>query len=208
MPNSGSSTDSQSPVNTKVARIIETYDLTDLDAYLEAAWLGDGVEKKSLRALAREVNYRILESIFDQHAMQTVDGEIPNLYTLLTDEEASVGSRIEAEHRLRELGVDIEQLRRDFVSHQAVHTYLTKSRGISYEAATPSREERIEDRIQMLRRLRTRLEAVTESTIDELLDSIDDVEIISTVSVQCSHCGSSYSLEEYLRSDGCDCERS
>ena len=205
MAESGSTTEGERRSNTKVARIIDKYGLTGLGADLEASWTGDGVEKKSLRTLATDVNHRILAAVFEEEPTQPVQGELENLYSLLTDDEASVGARIEAEHRLREIEVDVDEIRRDFVSHQAVYTYLTETKGISYESTTPSYEERVADRTQMLRRLRTRLEAVTESTIQELHDSADGVEIISSLSIQCSACGASYSAEAYLRSDGCSC---
>ena len=200
----GSETEHQSESsNTKVARIIREYDLTGLGTELEEYWLGVEDERMSLRALADYANVTLLSAVLDDAAAQVVDGEAENLYRLLTADDVSAGARVEAEHKLREHDVDIDQLRRDFVSHQAIHTYLTDDRGVTYES--PDADEDSGPRLDVITKLRTRLEAVTETTVGAHHDAADSMEAIATIRLQCVECGEQYEVEEFLASDGCQC---
>jgi hypothetical protein len=63
--------------------------------------------------------------------LNPLDGEAANTYRLLTSDDVTSGERTKVERHLNRAGIDVEQLRSDLVSHQAVHTYLTKHRGVS-----------------------------------------------------------------------------
>lgn len=72
--------------------------------------------RMSLRDLADYFNKQLLKSQLDQQRVDMLPGEIDNMYTLLTDEDVTSGTRIQAENRLSEHDVNVEDLRSDFVS--------------------------------------------------------------------------------------------
>jgi hypothetical protein len=55
-----------------------------------------------------------------------LEGEVEHTYHLLTDDEVSSGDRRRAERRLERQGIDIDTLRSDFVSYQAIRMYLKR----------------------------------------------------------------------------------
>jgi hypothetical protein len=93
----------------------------------------------------------------------------------------------------------------DFVSHQAVHTYLTKYRGVKRDtpAADPEKERATVDR------LRGRTKAVTTGSIDRLVDrgelDIDSFEVLVDVRIVCDDCGTQYQFGELIDRGGCEC---
>ena len=100
--------------------------------------------------------------------MNSLEGEIENTYRLLTDDDVSTGTQTQAQRRLSRAGVDVSQLESDFVSRQAVHTYLTKDRGVSY---SPSKGDPLERETENIQRLKRRMTTITESKIAQLRNS-------------------------------------
>lgn len=193
----------------KVKRVIDEYNLDGLGEELEHRWLGVGSDRQSLRDLAVYFNHRVLEAAFDGAGEQPINGEIENHYRLLTDDEVSASARTQAETKLERLGVDVEQLRGDLVSHQAVHTYLTDVREVSLPQAEPSAGDVIQSRQETILRLRNRLVAVIERSLKSLRDaghlSLGSFDAMVSATVYCNDCGSSYDLTDLLRRRACDC---
>ncbi|WP_129115532.1 rod-determining factor RdfA [Halegenticoccus tardaugens] len=196
--------------NSKVGRLIERYGLNGMGDRIERLWTGDGVEDRSLRDLADYFNQRILEAEMDEHGMETLDGEVKNMYRLLTEDDISGGIRTEAENTLKRNGIDVDQVMRNFVSHQAVYTYLTKYRGAKKTKDDPGPDARLEKSRETIRRLRSRLVAVAESTLKQLRNSRDIVlgefSVFVDIRVLCEDCGSQYPVSELLENGGCDCQ--
>lgn len=192
---------------TKVERIIDRYELPALERALVERWTASGEERSSLRELAREVNVRVLEAALAEASVDTLDGEVENYYRLLTDDDVSAGRRTEARARVERTGVDVDQLERDFVSHQAVHTFLTERAGVSYEGA--SREERLERTRESLQRLRGRVETVADNNLERLAEAGDldvgDVSVLLSVTAVCNDCSHQYDLDTLLQEGQCDC---
>jgi hypothetical protein len=142
--------------------------------------------------------------------MEALDGEVENLYGLLTDDDVSGGVRIEAENRLKRNGIDVDDLRRNFVTHQAVHTYLTKYRGASKRRTKRGDEERLEKARETIRRLQSRLAAVTETTLNQLTNgsnfTLGTTSVFVDIRVLCEECGTQFSLPDLLANGGCDCQ--
>jgi hypothetical protein len=139
--------------------------------------------------------------------MQSVDGEVANLYQLLTDESVSTAARLEAERRLEREGVNLEKLKQDFVSHQAIHTYLRKYRNVSspdLDDREPAKTAR-----NRLDRLASRTMTVTEDTIESLqhngIINITKPSVLLDLRIVCEECGGSYTVEELLSAGGCRC---
>ncbi len=196
--------------SSKVARLIADYDLGEsFGDELERRWTADGEERTSLRDLADLFNERLLQSAMSSAGVSTVSGEVSNLYRLLTDDGVSSGMRTEARNRLERDGVDVDALERNFVSYQAIRSYLTKYRDAEYER--PSEGEQVERVLDSVQRLRARLQSVTESSLDRLRSTgriaLGDFRLFVDVDVLCEECGAQYGVADLLERGGCDCER-
>lgn len=115
------------------------------------------------------------------------------------------------ETRLERLGIDVGALRRDFVSHQAIHTYLTDVREASLPQNEPSEDDAVQSRQETILRLRSRLIAVTERNLESLRGagylSIGSFDAMVGVTIYCDDCGESYDLTDLLRRRACDCSK-
>ena len=203
------SSDSSEP-RSKVARLIETHDLAPLGAELEAAWLGEAGERQSLRDLADRFYRALLLAAVRDAGMDVVDGEAANYYRLLTDESVSAGRRVEAQNRLEAAGVEVENLREDFVTYQAIRHYLTEIRGASYDRDEQS--SGVERERSVIERLQSRVERVVRDTVDRLRTagrlSVGEYRILVSVDVLCQECGGQYTVGELLERGHCDCDSS
>jgi len=195
------------PQEQKIERLIREYGLDGLGDELERLWTADTDERMSLRELADHVNRRLLREALDRAGVQPVDGELENMYRLLTGEEATEGERLRIRRRLERQDVDVESLLSDFVSYQAVRTYLTEIRGAVY---TRNDSKRVESDLEHVQQLRSRTEAVTTSKLERLWSagslSIDDFRVIVDVSVLCEGCGVRHDIAELLEEGSCECQ--
>jgi hypothetical protein len=201
--------DSTSLPSSKVARLIEEYDLgASFGDRLERLWTGETDERMSLRDLASLFNRRLLEVAMERAGMSAVDGEVDNLYRLLTADTVSSGMQTEARTRLKRDGVDVERLERDFVTYQAIRSYLKDYRGASYERTTDA--DRINNVTDTVQQLRSRLRSVTKGSLEQLRDTgrltLGDFRLFVDVDVLCEDCGAQYDVAELLARGGCDCE--
>jgi hypothetical protein len=191
---------------SKVGRLIDSYELEGMPDELASNWLGDGVERQSLRALSTLFNERLVRAAMQDAGMSPLDGEAANVYELLSGDEATSGARTRAERRLGREGVDVDQLQSEFVSHQAIHTYLTEIRGLEHS----SEPESVENRIETIQRLVGRTRSVSAGVVEGLADAdeidIGAFEVTADVYVTCRDCNSRYELTSFLRRGQCDCE--
>ena len=193
---------------TKVGRLIGEYGLgEDYGAELEARWVGEETERESLRDLADRFNRQLLTVAMREAEMTTIDGEVENFFRLLTDDDVSAGVRTDARRRLERNGIDVEQLERDFITYQAIRSYLQDHRGAEYEKS--SDEDRIERTVESIERLRLRLERVSENNLTQLRSAdriaLDEFRLFVGVDVLCEACGSQYPISELMEQGGCDC---
>jgi hypothetical protein len=193
----------------KVERVIEAYGLEGLGDELERRWTGAAGERESLRSLADRFNRAVLRRALDEVGASPLDGEVENTYRLLRGDDVSPGMRTEVRRQLERDGVDLDSVESDFVSHQAIHTYLREHRGAELEA---EEESRIEKEARTIRRLQGRISVVTESGITRLANAgditIGDFDVLTDVQVYCGDCGSQYEAVELIERGGCDCEAS
>ena len=194
---------------TKIRRVIDHYELSDLGDELAARWVGDGYDRESLRSLADRFNRRVVAASMEAAGLTPLDGEVDNTYRLLTDDEVSAGMRTQVERRLEREGVDIERLRTDFVSHQAVHTYLTDDREIDPPGDDESTADRLKRDRETIQRLESRLEAVTENTVNRSAATdrlaVGEFSVLVDVQVVCSDCGTTYDIADLFEAGGCNC---
>lgn len=191
----------------KVSRLIEQDGLEGTGDYLVERWTaGDRESRMGLRALAREFNRRLLEARLAAADVDPVEGTAESYYEALAG-EASSGVRTQVRRRLERAGLDVEALEADFVSRQAVHTYLTSARGVSREPEASVSPESVRGTLD---RLRERVRKVTAGRLGRLREAgalaLGDVRVIVSVEVYCNDCGTQRDLSDLLAAGGCDCE--
>ncbi len=196
-------TPSSSGRQTKVARLLDSYGLDGTGAELARSWRGEGEPKRSLRELADYLNCELLTAALRDAEVRPLDGEVENFYRLLTG-DASSGQQTAAEAKLERYGVDVDQLRADFVSHQAVHTYLQRQ-GVE----PPTENADASDSVDTIQRTKGRLEAITKRALSDRVsgdDSASRFDVFVSVDVYCEACNSQYEATELLDGGGCNCE--
>lgn len=191
---------------SKVARLIEEYELEGLGAELEQLWTADE-NRQSLRELATYFNQTLLERSLEDADVRPLDGEVENIYRLLSD-GAEGADRTRIRRRLERDGVDVDALETDFVTYQAIRTYLMKHRGAEY---TPDETDPLEREISNIQQLRGRVDSVTEGKLEQLsaggqLD-IGEFRTMVDVRVYCEDCNSQFDVIELLERGHCNCDR-
>lgn len=195
--------------DNKVARLIDAYGLGEtFGERLEERWTAEGEERESLRALADRFNERILKAAMTDAGMSTLDGEVSNLYRLLTDDGVSSGNQIEACRRLERNGVDIDRLEDDLVSYQAIRSYLQDYRDAEYHGGSGG--TRVESVTDTVRRLQSRVQSVSEKSLAQLRKTgrlrLGTFRLFVKVDVLCEDCGNQYGILELLEEGGCECD--
>ena len=169
---------------SKVARVIDDYELEGIGAELEDRWLADDESGMSLRELAEFFNRRVLEAAIEDSQLSVLDVDIDSIYAQLIDDDVSSGVRTRVERRLDRNGVDVDRVTTDFVTHQSMHTYLREIRGAQQPEKTPTeRRDAARERVQ---KLQDRTAAVTEDTVESLQRQglVDDGDISVLVDIQ------------------------
>ncbi|WP_332900306.1 rod-determining factor RdfA [Haladaptatus sp. CMSO5] len=192
---------------SKVHRKLAKYGLDDMGEELAALWTATGDDHWSLRDLADRANRAMLKQAMTDAGMQPVDDEVATAYQVLTNDDTSSGDKLRIERRLKRQQVPIDDLTRDFVSYQAVRTYLTKVRGVEYDR---DHGDRLERESQNIQKLRGRTETVTQSKLAQLRNtdrlSLGEFRVMVSVRVFCEDCGGQYEVAELLDDGACDCE--
>lgn len=193
----------------KVARLVDEYDFDCLGAEFERRWTANGDERASLRDLADAFNRRLLARHLSDAGVSTLAGEPTALYRLLTDDDVGAAERTQARRRLEREGVDVAVLRDEFVSYQAIRTYLTDDRGVEYEDATDAESDPVAAATDTIGRLRSRLASVTRTRLEaarraDAVD-LDEYDVSVAVRVACRDCGREVAVETLLADGGCDC---
>lgn len=197
----------ESRPNSKVARVIDAYGLDGWGERLEQRWTGEAEERTSLRDLADTLNEEILAAALRNAGVSVTAPGAASTYRILSgDESVSRADRHRKERELEQAGVDVEAVRSDFVTHQAVHTYLTSYRDAELETRSEDRAQRA---VENLQRLQGRTGAVAESTIERLVSTEEvtdhEYEVFVDVQVVCEDCEGNFSMSELLQAGGCDC---
>lgn len=190
----------------KVPRLIDEYDLAGIGDELEARWTRRE-DRLSLRELADEFNQRLVATALEEAGVDTLIDEVSHLYAVLDGREGSSGQRTQLERRLARAGVDVEKLIDDFVTYQAIRSYLRKYR----DASAPSKdaEHMREQEARTIEQLRERTVKVTESKIDRLRNAgqlrLGPYRVLADVRILCESCGKQYAVGDLLKAESCEC---
>lgn len=190
----------------KVSRIAQKYNLTNIEDELVELWTRE-VDPISLRDLATYFNETVLQTAMESAGMNALEGEVENIYHLLTDEDTSRGVQTETRKKLERNGINIEEFESDFVTYQAVRTYLQEGRDIEYEPGTDA--ERIKNVGQSITRLQNRTIAVTEEKLSQLdrtnRIALGDFRVLFDIRIFCEDCEIQYEVSQLLEQGGCQC---
>jgi hypothetical protein len=189
-----------------VARLIEEYDLPGLGDELEQLWTAEE-NRRSLRELATYFNQQLLQQALTEANIQYLDGEIENTYRLLSDGDVSSAEKTRVRRRLERDGVDVDALQKNFVTYQAIRSYLKDNRGAEYTSSDQDLLEREETNVQ---KLRGRMVSVIEGNIEQLRDreelTLGEFQTLADIRIVCEGCNSQFDIMELLDRGGCDCE--
>lgn len=190
---------------SKVARLIDEYDLQGLGAELEQSWTAEE-NRKSLRELASYFNRQLLQRTLDEANVHCLDGELENTYRLLTDDEISSAESTRVERRLERDGVGVDKLKSDFVTYQAIRSYLKNHRGAEY---TPAETDPLERETTNVQKLRGRTVSVTEGKLEQFRDNdeltLGEFRTLVDIRVVCEDCNTQFDILELLDRGGCNC---
>ena len=192
---------------SKVVRLIDEYELNGVGAELEHLWTTEE-NRQSLRDLADYFNQILLTHALEEANIQHLDGEVENTYRLLTDDDISSAESTRVQRRLERDGIDVESLKSDFVTYQAIRTYLKDHRGAEYTPVETNPLERVKTDVQ---KLRGRMVSVTEGKLEQLGNSgaltLGDFRTIAEIQVICEDCNTQYDVLELLDRGGCECAK-
>jgi hypothetical protein len=190
---------------SKVARLIEEYDLQGLGPELEQSWTAEE-DRRSLRGLADYFNRQLLETALEEAEIQLLDGELENTYRLLTADDVSSADRTRVRRRLEREGVDVDELESDFVTYQAIRTYLKDHRNAEY---TPAQTDPIEREKTNIQQLLGRMTSVTEGKLEQLRNSdeltLGEFRTLANIQIICEDCNARFDVIELLERGGCEC---
>ena len=188
---------------SKVARVKSSYDI-DMD--LAARWTGESGERWSLRDLADAFNRRVLETVLSANGVMASQSDVDHIYRVLSGGSGE-GDKVQKRRELEREGVDVDELLGDFVSHQAMHSYLTKTQQASFTGQDSA--DQIENAIESINRLVNRTKAVSENTVDRLARTerieVGAVEVYVDARAYCVECGTELPVTELLQQGGCQC---
>jgi len=186
----------------KVDRVSQKYGLDEVDEVLKDLQK----EGTSLRDLETQYNQQVLESTLREAGVDVLQGEVENLYQLLTGDDVSAGMRVEARSRLERQGIDPETIRDDFVSYQTVRTHLRECLAVDTEresTVTPTGAK------NTVFKLISRTESVTNRTIERLRSSgllhVGTVDVTLSLRIACTDCGEEYTFSRLLERGRCSC---
>lgn len=196
----------------KVGKAITGYGLTDLDETLRERRVRDTL---SLRDLADLVNQAILEAAIEQQVeAQAVDvfglldpdDVIESLYDALTDESTASDRTARITSRLRQIGVDLDDVRQSWVTHPTVRSHLRDC--LDLDTSTTA-DLSADDARRTIDWARNRCLAIVKRTIERLANAgrltITDVDVSLTVMISCATCNETYRPARLIERGGCRC---
>lgn len=190
---------------SKVVRLMSEYGLEDLGAELERRWTGEE-NRDSLRDLAAYFNQQVLRHKLEEADVQLLDGQVENMYRLLTDDVSSA-ERTRVRRQLEQDGMDVDRLQKEFLTYQAIRTYLKEHRNVEYDTTD---SDPVEEAGETVEQLRGRTIAVAEGKLQQLRSNdhltLGDFRTLVAVEVVCTECNEKFDILDLFDRGGCDCQ--
>lgn len=188
----------------KVDHMRDRYEIVALDDQLEYRYLQ---KDDGLRPVAEFLNRQILQRAMEQAGLEPLDGEVELYYSLLTDDETLTTDSNKARQKLRETGVDVDQVKADFVSYQTIRKHLNKCMGIDTSAGDSGPD--LDTTWDEIKALRERMSTVIKDALARHRNQnrihIDDPVVTISITIRCQSCHASRDLHEFLTHPSCDC---
>lgn len=196
----------------KVGAAISTYHLGSLNEQLEFEYVEADA---SLRDLERVVNDAITEAAMAGEGPWPAitgsgmgDASVTDITDAVRENDAVPRDKAaEIRTRLSQEGVDVDELRRDYVSYQTVRKHLNQCLAVD-----TSLEETITvpDASRTIGWAQSQCRGIIDRTLRRLRRvgdlSIGDFEVSVIVRVECTDCGRSMPVSELLQEGACECE--
>jgi hypothetical protein len=200
------------PCSCKVGRDIEQYDLDDLNTELRDRRLE---ERTSLRDLAAYVNQRVLAAALTAADVDVTDAlygavsdedALTTLYEALSNDDTPAERTARVQTRLAHLGVDIEAVEADWVTHPTVRTHLRECLEIETQRTATITPDEARDTIEWAR---TQCANIVDQTFTRLRNanvlSTGPLDITVTIQITCTDCGTTYRPRQLLSRRECAC---
>lgn len=194
------------PTGCKVCRVLDRWDLTELEDELLARWRGEDGDRMGYRKLAEWLNVTLLRREMDRAGLTTFGGAAASRYERLT-EGGSTGDQLE--QSLRNSGLPIEDIRRDFVSYGVVRTHLKDCLGAERETTESRDAAWAPDALAHTRRYaESKAEKSVQAAVNAgRLQVGATPEISVSIELTCPACRATVSAVEALEEQwACDCE--
>jgi len=124
----------------------------------------------------------------------------------LTDDEVSSAESTRVKRRLERDGVDVDALEDDFVTYQAIRSYLKDYRGAEY---TPAETDPLKREATNVQKLRGRMVSVTEGELEQLRNSneltLGEFRTLADPRVVCEGFNTQFDVLDFLDRGGCSC---
>lgn len=199
--------DAADPCSCKVSTVATEFGLDGVHQELRERWVAE--DGPSVRRLTASFNKRILEAVFKHAGRIPIDGEIDNVYRLLTDANVVDAERTRARERLERDDIPIREVESAFLSHQTLYRHLVDCLDATYERTDQSDTAQVEAWRERLLALEGRTSRVTARGIERLRErgavDIDSFDVAADITVTCTTCGDFFTVEEFLDERSCDC---
>lgn len=196
----------------KVGRNIEQYGLDNLNSELVRRRRD---ENASLRDLADYVNIRVLASALADADIEVSDAlygavssndALTTLYETLTDDDTPTEQRARVQTRLAQLGVNVEAVEADWVTHPTIRKHFRECLDIDTQRTATIT---IDDARNTIEWARTRCTNVVAQTCARLrnadLISTGPLDVTLTIQITCTTCGETYRVSQLLTDGTCAC---
>ena len=179
--------------------------MQSLGAELEQQWTADE-DRTSLRDLASYFSQQLLQRTLEEANVQYLDGELKNTYRLLTNDEVSSAESTRVTRRLERDDIDVDALETDFVTYQAIRSYLKDHRGAE---CTPAETDPLEREATNVQKLRGRMATITGGKLEQLRSSdgliLGESRTRADIRVVCEDCNTQFDVLDLLDRGGCNC---
>ena len=181
----------------KVCRVLEAWDLVDLEEELLARWRGEDGDRMGYRKLAEWLNVTLLRKEMDRAGLTTVGGVAASRYERLED-GGEPGATVR--EFLRREGLAIEEIERDFVSYGVVRTHLKECLDADREATGTRDAAWTSESVAHTRRFaESKVESAVRAGVNAGRLSVGDApEISVSIELTCPSCAATVGAEEAL----------
>ena len=204
--------ETHSTCSCKIGRNIDKYGLDDLNQELTQK---RKTNNASLRDLADYINQRILGAALSDAGVDSTDtlydaisGDemTTELYESLTSDDTPTERVARLRTRLTQLGVDIDTVESDWVTHPTVRSHLRECQDIDTARSANLTADDARDTIEWARTQCVNIVAQTFTRLRNAgIVSTGSLNVTLTIQITCTNCGDTYRPGQLLNHRTCSC---